>query len=245
MVETVNQAQKLLREDIVDKVLKRDMTAIFGVRKIIELEQIFIYLCMNDGLILSMEKLCSNLPNNTTKNTVQKFIDLFESAYLIYKLQPFGYGKEVLRGRNKIYLSDAAIGPAVMLKGESLIDDSKALSVCAESATLKHLFARYYRQNIRFSYWQGKSKSEVDLIAETGNEKIPFEVKYRAQHTTESDCKGLLEFCKKYEINRGYIITKLPSDFGVINVKNNDSLKILKIPAALLCYLMGEDEINN
>ena len=36
-----NQAQKLLREDIIDKALKRDMTAIFGVRLILELEQTF------------------------------------------------------------------------------------------------------------------------------------------------------------------------------------------------------------
>ena len=27
----INQAQRLLREDIIDKVLKRDMTALFGV----------------------------------------------------------------------------------------------------------------------------------------------------------------------------------------------------------------------
>lgn len=243
-VDTINQAQKLLREDIVDKALKRDMTAIFGVRKILELEQTFIYLCMQDGSLLSIEKLCSNLPGNTSAQTARGFIDMLESAHLIYKLQPFGYGKEVLRGKNKIYLSDPAIAPAVMLRGNSIIENPQDLGICAESASLKHLFARYYRQNIRFSYWQNKKGAEVDLIADTGDEKIPFEVKYRAHHTTESDCKGLIEFCSKYKVNRGYIITKSTNDFGIIKSKSNDDLKILKIPATLLCYFMGETEVK-
>lgn len=41
LMASVTQAQKLLREDIIDKVLKRDMTAIFGVRKVLELEKVF------------------------------------------------------------------------------------------------------------------------------------------------------------------------------------------------------------
>ncbi len=48
LVESITQSQALLREDIIDKVLKRDMTALFGVRRIIELEQLFIFLCMHD-----------------------------------------------------------------------------------------------------------------------------------------------------------------------------------------------------
>lgn len=243
LVENVNQAQKLLREDIIDKALKRDMTAMFGVRLVLELEQTFLYLCLHDGAILDMVSLCSEL--GIKRPTAQKFIELLEAAHLAYKLQPFGYGKQVLRGKHKVYLSDPAISPAVMLKGRSVIDNPEALSVSAESAVLKHLFARYYEQNVRFSYWQGKKNLEVDLVAEIGSEVIPFEVKYRSNHTSLGDCKGLLEFCcKERGIKRGYIITKSVDDFGVIDQNNLDGLAILKIPATLLCYFMGEMEIN-
>lgn len=241
-IDTVNQAQKLLREDIIDKALKRDMTAMFGVRLVLELEQTFLYLCLHDGAILDMVTLCKNLGIN--RPTAQKFIELLEAAHLAYKLQPFGYGKEIIRGKHKVYLSDPAIAPAVMLKGRSIIDNPEALSVSAESAVLKHLFARYYAQNVRFSYWQGKKDLEVDLVAEIGTEIIPFEVKYRAQHTSLANCKGLLEFCSKRDIKRGYIVTKSTDDFGVIEQKNFDTPAILKIPATLLCYFMGEMEIN-
>ncbi len=242
LVDNVNQAQKLLREDIVDKVLKRDMTAMFGVRLVLQLEQTFLYLCLHDGAILDMTNLCNNL--GIKRPTAQNFIELLETTHLIYKLQPFGYGKEILRGRHKIYLSDPAIAPSVMLKGRSIVDSAEALSVCAESAVLKHLYARYYAQNVRFSYWQGKNNLEVDLVAEIAEEIIPFEVKYRSQHTSLSDCRGLLEFCSKRDIKRGYIITKSTDDFSIIDKKNSSIPAILKIPATLLCYFMGEMEID-
>ena len=238
---TINQAQKLLREDIVDKSLKRDMTAMFGVRLVLELEQTFLYLCLNDGGILNMNNVCSELGVN--RPTAQRFIELLEAAHLIYKIQPFGYGKEVLRGKYKIYLSDPAIASAVMLKGNSVIDNPKQLGVAAESAVIKHLFSRYYEQNIRFSYWQNKNDLEVDLVAEISGEIVPFEVKYRSSHSGLSDCKGLTEFCLKKDVNRGYIITKSLDDFGVINLDKSPS--ILKIPATLFCYFLGETETSS
>jgi len=242
LVDSVNQAQKLLREDIIDKALKRDMTAMFGVRRVLELEQTFLYLCLHDGAILDMITLCSNL--GVRRQTAENFIDLLEAAHLVYKLRPFGYGKEILRAKYKVYLSDPAIAPAVMLKGRDIIDNPEALSISAESAVLKHLFARYYAQNVLFSYWRGKKDLEVDLVAEIGAEVIPFEVKYRSQHTSLSDCKGLVEFCSKRDIKRGYIVTKAIDDFGVIEQQKSSPTAILKIPATLLCYFMGEMEIN-
>lgn len=241
LVSTITQAQKLLREDIVEKVLKRDMTALYGVRRILELEHLFLYLCMHDGGLLDLQNLCKNL--EVKRPTVQNYIELLESTHLIYRLQPFGYGKEVLRGKYKIYLSDAAIASAVLLKGKNIIDDPKALSVAAESAVLKHLFARYYPQNVRFSYWQNKKGQEVDLVAEVAGQLIPFEVKYRTQHTGLSDVEGLAEFCKKKQTDRGYVVTKSLNDFGVIT--NEGTIPFLKIPATLLCYWMGEMEIRH
>src|SRR5665213_525982 len=101
LIDSVTLAQKLLREDIVDKVLKRDMTALYGVRRVLELERTFLYLCLHDGGILDMTSLCSNL--SVKKPTVSSFLDLLEAAHLIYRLPPFGYGKQVLRARYKIY----------------------------------------------------------------------------------------------------------------------------------------------
>jgi predicted AAA+ superfamily ATPase len=134
-VESITQAQRLLREDIIDKVLKRDMTALFGVSRVLDLEHTFLYLCMHDGGLLDMVDLCANL--EVKRPTAQSFIELLEATHLIYRLPPFGYGKDVLRARFKIYLADAAIAPAVMLKGKAILEDPAALGVATETACLQ------------------------------------------------------------------------------------------------------------
>ena len=244
-VESITQAQRLLREDIIDKVLKRDMTALFGVRRVLDLEHTFLYLCMHDGGLLDMVDLCANL--EVKRPTAQNFIELLEATHLIYRLPPFGYGKDVLRARFKIYLADAAIAPAVMLKGKAILEDATALGVATETAVFKHLFARYYAQNVRFTYWRGKKDREVDLVAEVSGEIIPFEVKYRAQHTGARELKGLIELCEQKRISRGYVVTKSLDDFGVMTglpQSGDMPAQIMRVPAPLLCYWMGATEIG-
>ncbi len=242
-VESITQAQRLLREDIIDKVLKRDMTALFGVRRVLDLEHTFLYLCLRDGGLLDMVDLCANL--EVKRPTAQNFIELLEATHLIYRLPPFGYGKDVLRARFKIYLADAAIAPAVMLKGKAILEDPTALGVATETAVFKHLFARYYARNVRFSYWRGKKDHEVDLVAEVDGQIIPFEVKYRAQHTGARELKGLLELCGQKKIARGYVVTKSLDDFGSmagLPPTGESPAQIMRIPAPLLCYWMGAAE---
>jgi predicted AAA+ superfamily ATPase len=242
-VESITQAQRLLREDIVDKVLKRDMTALFGVRRILDLEHTFLYLCMHDGGLLDMPALCSNL--EVKRPTAQHFIELLEATHLIYRLQPYGYGKEVLRGRYKIYLADAAISPAVMLRGKSVVEDPTALGVATETAVFKHLFARYYSRQVRFTYWRGKQNREVDLVAQFGDQLVPFEVKYRAEHADARQLKGLLELCENKRVERGYVVTKSLDDFGLLPTSGKVTTKIMRVPAPLLCYWMGESETQS
>lgn len=246
-VESITQAQRLLREDIIDKVLKRDMTALFGVRRVLDLEHTFLYLCMHDGGLLDMVDLCANL--QVKRPTAQHFIELLEAAHLIYRLPPCGYGKDILRARFKVYLADAAIAPAVMLKGKAFLEDAAALGVATETAVFKHLFTRYYAQSVRFSYWRGKRDHEVDLVAEVGTELIPFEVKYRAQHTGARELKGLMELCQAKRIARGYVVTKSLDDFGpmqglppALAADGTAAAQIMRVPAPLLCWWMGATE---
>jgi predicted AAA+ superfamily ATPase len=240
LVENVRQAQKLLREDIVDRVLKRDMTALFGVRRVVELEHTFLYLCLHDGALLDLAALCGSL--QLKKPTVSSFIDLLEASHLIHRLRPFGYGKEVLRGRPKIYLADAAIAPSVLLRGPALLEDSTELGRAVETAFFKHVFTRYYHQSVAFSYWRGKGDREVDIIAEVEGRVVPFEVKYRQNATGASDVPGLSEFCASRKVELAYVITKDMADFGVMDLGAVGGPKALKVPAPLATYWLGSSE---
>ena len=242
-IESISQAQKLLREDIVDKVLKRDMTALFGVRRVLELEQTFLYLCLHDGGLLDIPDLCKNL--GVKKATANNFLDLLERTHLIHLLPPFGYGKEILRARYKVYLADAAIAPSVLLKGKSLLEDPTALGAAVETAFFKHVFTRFYQKSIGFSYWRGGKKDwEVDLIADVEGRLVPFEVKYRSQATGAGELKGLGQFCLEHKIPRGYVITKEPLDFSVLPLGANAETAVLKIPAPLACFWLGQSEVG-
>ena len=240
-LNSIPLAQKLLREDIVDKVLKRDMTALFGVRRILELEQTFLYLCMHDGGMLDMQELSKNL--EVKKPTALSFISLLEATHLIYRLMPFGYGKEILRGKPKIYLADPAIAPGVLLKGKSLLENPTLLGQAAETAFFKHVFSRYYAHSIAFSYWRGGKKGlEVDIIADIGGRYVPFEVKYRGNMVETADLKGLTTFCKERMVDKSYVITRNMEDFGIIPLTRDRKIQALKIPAPLACYWLGESE---
>lgn len=239
-MEDITQAQRLLREDIIEKVLKRDMTALFGVRHILELEHVFIYLCMHPGGLLDMQKLSENL--SVKKPTALNFISILEKAHLIYRLAPYGYGKEVLRAKYKVYLADPSLAPAVLLTGKSVLENPEKLGTLIETAVFKHLYTHYYQKSIRFTYWQNSKKQEVDLVAELGDSIVPFEIKYRSQHTNKKNLSGLAHFCNEKKIERGYIVTKELSDFGPHPDFKN--CNIMRIPAMLLCYWMGLMELD-
>ncbi len=240
------RCQRLLREDIVDKVLKRDMTALYNVRRLLEVEKIFLYLCYHDGGILDIPTLTRQL-EGVNRQTALNFLSLLESTHLIYRLKPFGYGKEILRGRDKIYLADAALAGAMLLLGRKLLERADRLGAAVETAFFKHVFTRYYAQTPRFSYVRDSSNKdlEVDLIADVGDRLIPFEVKYQDAALTQKRLKGLRLFLENRKIDQGYVITQRWEDFGVL-----DSLpaseggaasnaKILAIPAPLACYWLS------
>jgi hypothetical protein len=237
-VTELDDAQKLLREDIVDKVLKRDMTALFGVRNIVQLESVFFYLCMHQGGEVNISKLSKTLEISVP--TVNRFIDLFEASNFLYKLRPFKYGKEVLRGRIKTYIADPSIPESILLKGRSLLQDASRLGFSVEGVFFKHIFTRYYREALTSSYWKNSDGHEVDIIASTAKNTVPFEVKYRQSKVKTSKLKGLIDFCQKQSVDRAYLITRDIEDIGVEDLSLKT--KLIRVPAVIACYLLSASE---
>lgn len=248
LASDLTRCQRLLREDIVDKVLKRDMTALYGVRRVLELEKIFLYLCYHDGGILDISAVSREL-DGIKRQSVGSFLDLFESTHLIYRLRPHGYGKEILRGKMKVYLADAALPGAVLLLGRRLLEQADRLGAAVETAFFKHVFTRYYADQPSFTYWRDKANRdlEVDLIAEIGGRLVPFEVKYQDAAPLAGRLKGLRLFLEQKRIEHGYVITQRWQDFGVLEMpsatagreREKLNAKVLAIPAPLACYWLS------
>ncbi|MCL2159319.1 MAG: ATP-binding protein, partial [Oscillospiraceae bacterium] len=56
-------AQRVLREDVVDKVIKRDVLTLFNVRNPISMEKLFLYLCMTSSEIFNKQTVAKELEN--------------------------------------------------------------------------------------------------------------------------------------------------------------------------------------
>lgn len=238
--KNISLCQRLLREDVVERVLKRDMTALFGVRNVHDLEKLFIYLCLHSGGIVA-HKTCADALE-TSPATVASHLSLLEQANLIYRLPPVQIGgKKSLKARNKYYLVDAALRNAVLLRGEEILTNPEEMGTIAETTVLRHLYAYYYRDTPEIVYWRDPvSQKEVDVIVRSPKYTLPFEIKYQ-ENPNLREASGLVAYCHLENVKQAYWVTKLDKDFSVTGFDRLDT-KFLKVPAHILCYLLGQSE---
>ena len=210
-------AQQIMREDVVDKVLKRDLPSLYNIRNATELERIFLYLCNVSSEIVSIEAIAKEL-NGVSRPTVENYIQYLESANLIYQSWPINMaGKKVLKASPKIYIADAAIRNAVLMDA-SMLTDPVQMGKIVETAVYKHVAAFYYQQATSVGYFRGgKRGKEIDVVVDYPNTKnILVEVKYR-EGAPIADDDAICELCD--EAAAAIIVTKNANDFGIHNTE--------------------------
>ena len=231
-------AQQIMREDVVDKVLKRDLPALYNIRNATELERIFLYLCNVSSDIVAIDAMAKEL-NGVSRQTVQNYIEYLESANLIYLSYPVALdGKKILKARPKIYIADAAIRNAVLMDNEILTNPVE-MGKMVETSVYKHVAAFYYQKATRVGYYRagGKNK-EIDIVVDYPDiRNILLEVKYR-ETAPITDNDAIVEHCDKAVA--AIIITKRADDFGEHTSGNGK--KLLRIPAFAFLYLLGHAE---
>lgn len=231
-------AQQIMREDVVDKVLKRDIPSLYNVRNATELERIFLYLCNVSSEIVSIEAITKEL-HGVSRTTVENYIQYLESANLIYQSWPVDMaGKRVLKARPKIYIADAAIRNAVLMD-DSIVTDPVSMGQMVETAVYKHVAAFYYQFATSIGYFLGgRRDKEIDVVVDYPRIKnILIEVKYR-ENAPISDHSAIVELCE--EASAAIIVTKNARDFGVHHAAGGKEL--LRIPAFAFLYLLGNAE---
>jgi len=231
-------AQQIMREDVVDKVLKRDLPSLYSIRNATELERIFLYLCNVSSDVVSIDAITKEL-NGVSRTTVENYIQYLESANLIYQSWPVDMaGKKVLKASPKIYIADAAIRNAVLMD-DSILTDPTEMGKMVETAVYKHVAAFYYQFATSVGYFRGGKKGkEIDIVVEYPNIKnILIEVKYR-ESAPIADDDSIVELCD--EASAAIVVTKNATDFGLHNTKHEHDL--LRIPAFAFLYLLGNAE---
>lgn len=236
----LDAAQRLLREDVVERVLKRDMTNLYGVRNVADLERLFIYLCMHSGSIVSPKTVADAL--EVSAATVGNHLAALEQTHLVYRLEPLRLGgKRVLRAQYKYYLADAALRNAVLLLGREVLDDPAEMGLLVETAVLRHLKAFHHRQTPRMGYWRDAvTGREVDLVVKEPGQHLAVEVKYRADARMDRS-QGIVRYCTEEKVDTAFWVTRQPDDIGVKRIEGI-ATPFLRIPAHIYCYLLGAAE---
>lgn len=236
------EAQRILREDVVDKVIKRDVLMLFNVRNPMQLEKVFLYLCMYSSNIINFTTMSKEL-DDMNKGTLANYMEFLKQSNLIYISEPIGLeGKSILKGRPKIYVADAAIRNAVLML-EDVITNSEEMGVMVETAVYKHIASFYYQTTSHVGYYRRSSgnQKEIDVVIELPKGRILCEIKYRENsRISENDLIIEMANSDTAKVLGAIIVTKRPMDFGI--VRHQTKIPVVRIPAAAFLYLLGKAE---
>ncbi len=238
-------AQRMLREDVVDKVIKRDVLTLFNVRNPLLMEKLFLYLCINSSQIFNAQTASKEL-ENISVTTIENYIGFLEKSNLIYRSDPIDVGsKGALKGRPKIYIADAAIRNAVLMIDDVLTDD-REMGIMVETAVYKHIYSYFQGSSAQIGYFRklNENQKEVDVVIDLPAGKILCEVKYRNDSSlANSDAICALVSDEKSKVSSAFLLSKKLTDYGLVNYKTG--VPILKIPALPFLYLLGQIEADS
>ncbi len=235
-------AQRMLREDVVDKVIKRDVLTLFNIRNPLLMEKLFLYLCMNSTEIFNATTAAKEL-ENVTITTIDSYINALEMSNLIYLAKPMNVGsKGALKGKPKIFIADAAIRNAVLMV-DDILSDEQELGAIVENAVYKQIEYFYKGSTAQLGYFRKArdNQKEVDVVIELPRQTILCEVKYRNNsHIATTD--AIVELCSEdgSKITSAFLITKRIEDYGV--TKQETVVPIMRVPAIAFLYLLGKAE---
>ncbi len=235
-------AQRMLREDVVDKVIKRDVLTLFNIRSPLLMEKLFLYLCMNSTEIFNATTAAKEL-ENTSVTTIDSYIRALEMSNLIYLAKPMNVGsKGALKGKPKIMIADAAIRNAVLMI-DDVLSDERELGAMVETTVYKHMVSFYQGSPASLGYFRNAkdNQKEVDVVVELPRQKILCEVKYRNNsHIAATD--AIVELCQdeNSKVTSAFLITKRLDDFGI--TKHETRVPILRVPAIAFLYLLGKND---
>ena len=191
-IEEPSLWQKLLREDVLEKVIYRDLVQLYGVRDPEKLEKTFLYLTNTTGQILNLSSLAKNI--GISRQHLEKYIYYLEQAYLIFLLNRFSPSPaKTIRSSAKLHLIDSGLGNVFS-------------TVSNQDFIVESMIARHFLDPACKIFYY-RNHFEIDLIVSKQRETIPVEIKNK-EKPDKTDFKGLISFMRKFNIKRGLFLCR-------------------------------------
>lgn len=193
---------------LTDDYLYKDILVLDRVKESKKLRELLVLLSLQIGSEVSYHELANTL--GIDKKTVERFIDLLEKTFVIFRLYAFSRNlRSEINRKVKVYFYDLGVRNALInnLNPLELRADKGAIFenyVIAE--LIKHNSNRSYKSG--FYFWRTYEKREIDLVEEREGKLFGFEIKYSNKKTSSKLSR--LEFKNAYP----------NSTFGLINKDN-------------------------
>lgn len=177
LMESVEDRQLYLKE-LIASYLFKDILQLEGVRHADKLLRLLQLLAFQIGREASIAELGAQLGMN--KNTVSRYLDLLEKAYVLYGRLGFSRNlrKEIARSR-RYYFYDNGIRNGLINNFNSLAQRDDAGVLWENYIQVERLKYNLYTGRLAESYfWRTYDRQEIDLIEEWGGRIDAVEMKW-------------------------------------------------------------------
>jgi uncharacterized protein len=235
--ETVRQnPERFIRQDIIDKVLMRDLPGNYGISDLQELNALFTTIAFNTAQEFSLETLSRQ--SGLQKNTIRKYLHYLESAFLIRIVKRTDQSGKRFKRENffKIYLVNASLRTALFSPVQAW---DASMGAMAETA----IFGQWMHRANFTPYYARWNRGEVDMIGLNKKNLQPawaLEIKWSDKVYEEpTRLKSLISFCGENYLKQALVTTIHHHD-----VKMAGDIEVTFIPCSTYAYTVGLNTIN-
>lgn len=199
--ESAEEKQAKLR-DIVESALYKDIFMLEKIRAPQVLVRLVSLIAYQIGGLVNLNELATQL--GISRNTVDQYISILESYFLVFRLMPFGRNpRSELTSRQKIYFWDLGIRNAVIhrfLPFEARDDRGALFENLIIASILKQ--NRYTQRPFNPYFWRTYQGYEIDLILEGvhSQELLAFQI-------TTGDKASFSRAFDDYNATRKFVVT--------------------------------------
>lgn len=190
-------AQRVLRQDAVERAVYKDIPQSFGVHDPLMLERLLYVLAGQVTGLLSPTRISRDL--GLTHTTLDRYLSYLESAFLVFTLPNYSSSEAAVQRRGrKIYFVDGAVRNAVLQRGIGPLEDPAEQGLLLENLVVSELHTLALRSGVRLYHWRER-ETEVDVIFNHPSDPLAFEIASSSSHTRE----GLRQLARRHEAFRG------------------------------------------
>ncbi len=228
-------APTFIRDGVADRVLHKDLAGMHGVNDAQELNRLFALLAFNTAREVSMDDLAK--ATGIAKNTLRKYLDYLESAFLIRRVARVDGDAERFQRQVsfKVYLTSPCIYSA--LYGPVAAND-QTFSRLAETALVSQWLGAPSVNDLAYASWRN---GKIDLIAMHPNTDKPdhvYEIDWTDKYNSpENRPDEIVDFVERNNVEAlPYILTNSIARPGMMRTVN-----LTLAPLSLYCYWLDRD----